>query len=542
MTGPRFLSRLGGLLSIVLFVGVGAAGVASADPTLGSLDPHAEATLTLHKLEQPENMGAPATGLPLDATSTDGMEPIAGVTFEARKVPGIDLTKAAGWDRARGLNASDAADLVAGEPAADSGVTDAAGTVEFGGLDVGLYYVSEVNAPAGVVASAPFLVSLPTPHPTEDSWLYSVHVYPKNARVNITLDVHDADAILLGDTVTWTAHADIPRHATISNYVVRNVLAPGVDLIDDASKATVAIDVAGVAPLVLGTDYTIAEFGMDAGFAAYTAVDASSLAGGHRTAELRPVANVLANPAPVADGERGFDVVLTASGRAKLEQHSGAQVTVIYPSRVTWAGEQVNQARLYINDAAVVSDTAVTKFGPLEVLVHEKDNPSNPIAGATFRLYLTPEDALAGKNWVTVNGQSEWVTDAQGNLSIGVVRFSNHTNGLDRDPSDPLYRLFYVAPIGYPAGWTGSMDPQAGAVTSAEEPLRLVFEVWHVDSPPPTESPNPTPSGQTPSGKPGEPKLPVTGASVAGASLLAVTLVAVGIVLVRRRTSEGDEL
>ena len=539
------MTWLGGLLGALLVLGVAVTGTVYATepknaPAFASLDPNAHAALVLHKLEQPEGEGIPATGLP-DAASVAGMIPIPGVTFEAWKVPGVDLTSGAGWERARALGVDEAAELVSGIPAAGSGVTDANGVVELGSLDVGMYYVSETNTPAGVVASPPFLVTLPMPHPTEDSWLYTVHVYPKNARVGVTLGVRDEDAVTCGDTVTWNARADIPRNADISRYVVRNVLAAGVDPVGDASKIHVAIDVPGADQLAFGTDYTVVQFGMgDAGFVAYKTLGAGAGAGAAVNRSVGVADRV------VAGGERGFDVVLTTAGLATLVKYPGAQLRVDYPSRILGPGEHANQVRLFVNESLPVEDSAITKFGPLDVWVHEKGNESNPIPGVRFRLYLTAKDALAGRKWVTTGDVSEWVSGSDGMFSVGCVRFSNHANGLSRDPNDPLYRPYFVAPLAYPAGWMGSLDPQVGAVTNTGQALRLVFEVWRSGSPSPSESPSAVPSGKpggtgTPTEKPRWPELPITGARVGGTLLLALTLIGVGVVLIRRRASEGDE-
>ena len=309
--------------------------------------------------------------------------------------------------------------------------------------------------------------------------------------------------------------------------VLAAIRAAGVEPVGSASKMNVTIDVPGAEVLVFGTDYTVVQFGMDgAGFVAYKTSDT------------------------VAAGERGFDVVLTTAGLAKLMKHPGAQVRIDYPSRITGPGEHVNQVRLYVNESTPVEDSAATKFGPLDVWVHERGNESTPIPGVSFRLYLTVDDALAGRNWVTEGDVSEWVSGPDGMFSIGCVRFSHHANGLDRDPNDPLYRPYVVAPGSYPAGWTGNRHPQVGTVTNAGEALRFVFEVWRSGVSDPSELPSPVPSGNlgeheglgTPAEKPGWPELPRTGARVGGAFLLTVTLVGVGVVLVRRRGSEEEAL
>ncbi|MFT3943353.1 MAG: SpaH/EbpB family LPXTG-anchored major pilin [Ancrocorticia sp.] len=527
MISARLASVFGGLLSIILLLGLGGPGAALAGVPAGNValvagSGGASETLILHKLEQPDNMGLPAPGLPLDAASLEDMKPISGVAFEVKRVPVADPTSKAGEVQVPSLTPAEAALLVAGEPVAASGVTDADGVLPLAGLDTGLYYVTETAVPGGVKPGAPFLVSLPMRHPTENTWLHTVHIYPKSARVGITLDVRDQDALTCGDTVTWTARADIPLDTPISSYLVRNVLASGVSLAGDAATITVVIDEADAPALVAGIDYTIVEFGSDV----------RARTGGE-----------------AVDGERGFDVVLTETGRAKLDQYPGGQVRVSYPTRITGPGEHINEARLFVDEAAPAVDTAVTKFGPLNVWIHEKGNEANPVPGTTFRLYLTAEDALAGKNWITVGGISEWTSGPDGTFSIGCLRFTGHVNGLDRDPNDPLYRPYIVGPVRYLAGWSGDGIAISGVVSSATHPMRLVFDAWRGASPSPspstptTELPitNPTtPGGPARPTTPGR-QLPVTGAQVGGISLLAVTLIGIGVVLVRRRVAEGHE-
>lgn len=81
----------------------------------------------------------------------------------------------------------------------------------FGGLSFGLYYVTETDAPAGTTPAAPFLVSVPLTNAADQaSWLYDIHVYPKNSVSSVEKEVTDAGSIQLGDEVVFTITADIP--------------------------------------------------------------------------------------------------------------------------------------------------------------------------------------------------------------------------------------------------------------------------------------------------------------------------------------------
>ncbi len=367
MSDWRLMTLLGGLLGVLLAVGIVVTGaVYGAEgnnvPMLDSLDPTAGAMLVLHKLEQSDGEGVPATGLP-DAASVAGMEPIPGVTFEVRKVPGVDLTSVAGWDRAQALQVDEATELVAGVPVAGSGVTGTTGVVELGGLDVGLYYVSETDAPAGVMESPPFLVTLPMPHPTEDSWLYTVHVYPKNARVGVALGVRDEDAVTCGDTVNWKARADIPKKTTsLTTWCAMCWLRVWSQL-GTPQRLTWPLTV--LEPIRLSLGRTTLSYS-----SAWMAPVLLPL--GRQMPFLLAIALLML---PLVSG--ASTCALTPAGLAKLVKHPGAQVRIDYPSRITGPGEHVNQVRLYINESTPVEDSAVTKFGPLDVWVHEKGNESN---------------------------------------------------------------------------------------------------------------------------------------------------------------------
>lgn len=496
-------------IAMVLMAGMPAVAATGALP-----DPNAKTELVITKFEQPASFGAPASGAQLGEDVIGDLTPIAGVTFEARKVPGVNLATNAGQQAAAEMTVAQAAALVGTMPD-DVGTTGADGVVRLGAtgkLGVGLYLVTETAAPADVVTAAPFLVALPLTDPTGDGWMYTVYVYPKNDRVGVNLDVFDQTAVTCGDTVTWTAHAAIPQQKTIATYTVQNVMD---DLVFLTSLDTVKVTLSSGGTLARGTDYELWE-------------------------GLLPAAGA-------SGSQRGFEVRFTEAGRAKLATARAtdptAEVVVRYDTTVKGTGELVNQVRLLAGQSGDVQDDNVTKWGPLRIQVHEKGDPTNLIAGADFRLYLSAEDAVAKRNPITVDGKTEFRTGEDGMISLGCLRFSDFANGFDVAPSDPIYQPYYAAPDSYPEGWEGDTDPLGGTVKVPDvaESQILVFQVWEKSAPgpiPPGPDPKPTPK-PTPTPSP-SPSLPVTGAQVGGVALLAGVLVLGGMALVRKRRPEAE--
>ena len=217
--------------------------------------------------------------------------------------------------------------------------------VSYTHLDVYKRQVQETVTPQGFVHAAPFLVALPLTNPeTRDGWLTTVHVYPKNERVGIRLGVVDEDAVALGDTVRWKATADVPTKPTTS-YVVRQKIDPRLQLIDGVDGFSLALNCA-CAPLAKGPDYLVT---FDETSAEYV-------------------------------------IEFTAAGRAKLAaaaaEHPGATVVVDYDTIVLAEGELQNTATLYVDGSDAANDTAETRWGPLEIIVHERGSFEKRIPGA----------------------------------------------------------------------------------------------------------------------------------------------------------------
>lgn len=469
------------------------ATASQAMPVLAEGFPSGPMTIEIHKFEQPDQLGTPGDGLEItDSSLLPGTAPVAGATFTATRVPGIDLTSNNGQREAGALTAEQAAQLItqASATVEATDTTDGNGEATLELPDTGLFYVEETVTPAGFVAAESFLVALPLTNPqSRDSWLTTVHVYPKNTHVTISLEVTDQNAVALGDTVHWQARAAIPGQANNTKYVIRLKIDSGLELVGEPNGFTVALDCDGCQPLVQGTDFT-------------RVYDA-------------------------ATGE--YVIEFTQTGRsvltAAVAAHPDATVTVDYDTRVLAEGELRNDASLLVGGASEpVTDSATTKWGPLAIEVRERGNPSNLIPGAHFQLFLSAEDATAGRNPVTVDGVDEWITDADGRIVIHGLRFSNFVNGLDRARGDALFRDYFVIITQIPEGYTGEKVPNRLTVISTTDPEVALVELERVSA----------------GGGSGD-DLPLTGTQISGLIVLVFLLVGGGFILILRRNDRNEQ-
>ena len=429
---------------------LGAGGAYAANTA--NIDPSKTGSLTIHKYEKPSTAtNLPNDGRALTPAQSAVLTPLPGVTFTVQKVNNIDLTTNAGWTAAAALTPAQAAGQAASPGTTTT--TDASGTATLGNLPLGLYLVTETGYPAGVTPSAPFLVTLPMTDPTsENSWMYDVNVYPKNAVTGATKTVDDASVVKLGDTVKWTITADIPNVDPIDGYRI-------VDKIDsklDYANSTVALS--NNAALTPNTDYT-------------AVFDAAT--------------NTLT-------------VDFTASGRAILAANPTAKVLVTVNTAANTVGEITNTAFVYPNAASfdiapgqpggpvVTPPVAVTKWG--NIVLHKKDSQTSAaLAGAVFSVYPTQADAQAGTNAISVGGANSWTTDASGNLVISGLRYSNWANGATVNPGDAGYQSYWLVETKAPAGYmllaqpvettVTSNDPTAVTVTIDNVPQNAGFEL-----------------------------------------------------------------
>lgn len=412
-------------------------------------------SLTIHKYDGAPQAAHNGTELPTEPN----LPGLNGVEFTVQRVAvggtPLDLGTNAGWVAAEDLyeqvgSNPTAADLSAAGATLGSGTTGvtAGGTAttaaitDFTGLAFGLYYVTETSYPAGTTPAAPFLVSVPLTHPTDlDSWIYDVHVYPKNSVSGVEKEVEDSADIKLGDEIEFTITADTPDVDVIDGYKVVDDLDPKLDYVGAAVTLT------NGTPLIAGTDYTV-------------------------------------TPATATAGGPQVEVVFTAAGRAKLVDNRDAQVVVVLTTTVNTVGEIVNTALLYPNQASfdvtpgdpggpnTPENPVVTKWGGITL---NKTNSADDaaLAGAKFQVYAGTTADFSAAAPVTVpgvaveNGGSVWTSAADGQVAVDGLRYSTWANNAAVSAGQPGYIYYWLVEVEAPAGFELLPEPIAFEVNSA---------------------------------------------------------------------------
>lgn len=429
-------------VAVGIVAALGAALPASAAPLV---DPDQPGSLTIHKFEQPEV----PTGLPNNGTEqvVPGLTPLAGVGFTIYKVDPIDLSTNSGWLAANTLSqtfdgtvasitgAGYSATAVGGEL-----LTDANGEITVGNLDVGLYYVVETSPTAGATAVTPFLVSVPITDPANlDTWLYDVHVYPKNSVVSADKTVEDSEDIKLGDEIEFTITTEIPDVDAIDAYRIVDALDSKLDYVSTAVT------------LVDGTPLDPADYVVTFDTATNTVT-----------------------------------VDFTASGLAVLAAHSTTQVRTVITTTVNTVGEIANTALLYPNQHAIdeelptPSPTVETKWG--EVTFEKVDTSGNPLTGAVFSVYPTEADARAGTNAIVLGGETEFAVGADGQVTISGLRYSDFADGVTVAPGEIGYQTYWLAEVVAPVGYELLAAPIEFTITAATTAVGIDLEIVNVTS------------------------------------------------------------
>lgn len=403
--GARLVAGLAAA-AVGTLAAIGVVTPASAAP---NIDPAETGSITVHMFAQPATTGRSADGRPV---STTGLTPLADVTFSARRVTSIDLASNPGWTAASGLTAS----RVIADPGAyplDAGstdTTDVAGVANFTDLPLGVYLVQPTAAGVNVVAlpTQPFLVSIPMPIDGDD-WLYDVHVYPKASLTDITMSLNDSRAFRVGDPVTWTIDALVPRQSqgsTISSFVIADQL--DATRLDFQSAAVML----GPTNLVLGTHYSLTE------------VD------GLVTCSFLPAGVTLLNASGGLTLTIGLTTTVVALGDGTIE----------------------NSANLYVNDTVLAapypSDTEISYWGAVRIVKHALGDQAALLDGAVFELRNSAGTVI---DTITVDGT----------FTIPALRTT---------PARSVYTLTEIqAPTGYvldatPRSFAVIAGPAAGAV------------------------------------------------------------------------------
>ncbi|MBP6684168.1 MAG: SpaH/EbpB family LPXTG-anchored major pilin [Leucobacter sp.] len=394
------------------------------------------------KLEQPDQPGTPATGLP----QTSDLPTISGVKFEAFKVPlNEDPLTNEGQKEIAGTTLEAAKGLTAGVAATRSGVTDAAGQIHWqtaaaddkrDGLDLeaGLWLVRETEAPAGVVPAGDFLLAIPLTHPVDgNTWLDTIYVYPKNHTMEGSKTVENLEEYVVGSTVTWRITIDnpSPRDPATGAYYPADKLWVQ-DILDSEYLSTPSdgsrMNVVSPAGMTKGADYNVA-------------VDTSG-------------------------GKSNMTLEFTAQGLEKLSQVPNEKVEITLQTVIVKAGVIENSARFSTSESQTSPKEIkpiIMKYGDYALVKVSEGSPTGTtpsLAGAEFMVFTSEADALAAKAGdqaaldraakpaVTVPGYNPalgtWTTNDEGRVDISGLRYSGYADGESFGPGDPRYLEYWL--------------------------------------------------------------------------------------------------
>lgn len=447
---PRRGWRVGlGLAVATAIAALGSVGTASAAPLV---NPDALGSITVHKFEAPVT----PTGDYSDGTikDTTGLTPLPGVDFTVAQVNTIDLSTNAGWTEAASIpfdpanpeNSLTDAGYTLGT--ASTVTTDVNGEAYFGELPVGVYLVQETSYPAGVTPSAPFIITVPLTNPdSSDTWMYDVHVYPKNATTTATKTVVDADSIKLGDPVQWTIKGDIPNVDPIDGYKVVDALDPRLDYV------STAVSLSNGAVITEDIDYSI---------------------------DFDAVSNTVT-------------VLFTDAGRAILAQNPDAQVVVVIDTTVNTIGEIPNTALVYPNAGSfdvqpgepggpTPTNEVATKWGEITVLKHGENGITDALGGAQFMVFTSAADAATLTNPVVIDNVDTWTSAADGTLTISGLRYSGFANGVTVAPGEAGYNQYYLVEVVAPDGYELLAEPIQFVIDASTTAVGIDLYVENVPS------------------------------------------------------------
>lgn len=394
--GRRILAVLG--IAALSLMGT---AVANAEPTpapttgAGNIDPAVATSLTIHKYDG--NPGQAGDGTVIDAKGLGNA--LKGVEFTITPVTtkggaAIDLTTEAGWNLIGGAKVADVTTPNGyAFGTAVKATTGDDGSVKTA-LPKGLYLVTETGYGANTITTPaePFLVTLPLAQ-SKGSWLYDVHVYPKN---KVSTDVptktvsNPTDGVVVGSKVPWTITAPVQPTApgAITSFVVTDDL--------DARLGFVSAVASGFE----AGDYSVTTAGQK------------------------------------------VTLTFTEAGLAKLK--AGDVVTIELITTVNSLGDGVipNKAIVFTNDnggktTSKPGEPGVdpkTNWGPLKVLKHAAGDEAKVLAGATFAVY---SDAAA----TTKVGEFTTGADGVGSIVLWV--------GNDDDSTQDYWLKETAAPAGY---------------------------------------------------------------------------------------------
>ena len=360
-------------------------------------------SITLYKKKGAETTN-PATGK--EMTGVPG-EALSGVTYKITKLD-YDLQKD-DWAAFPKSAADVKDDKKTAETKEETTGTD--GKAAFTDLPLGIYLVEETNAPAGIVAGAPFIVSVPMVNEASDAWNYDVIAYPKNTETKTEKTVKDADQNIQ-DAYTYTINADAPTWGegkSLTAFRFEDQLDQRLD------------------------------------FQKVTEVKAGETALGAGDYEVN-------NP---AENGNKLVVKLTDQGLAKVK--SGDKMSLTFEVKRKEVGDTTelkNQADVIFNNPNTGNEVknktneVVTYHGKLKVVKKDGKEDGKVLEGAEFELYqCTAANKLGGK--LTVKEQDKWTTGADGTITIDGLHVTDFADNAQVTDIKKFCLKETKAPAGY---------------------------------------------------------------------------------------------
>lgn len=406
----------------------------------GNINKNTPVSLSIHKYQ------GPATSTRSDgsdqSTVVKDKKPVKGVEFTLYKVQkdgkDINLAESDGWKKITSIteNAKTPSDLVkTGESDKDTkhvftisevgkGTTNSNGLVKFtktantaadsgevsvSTLSMSLYVVKETNTDGAIIDGKhvtvtgrvdPFFVTLPLANSTTKTWIYDVHVYPKNDTTNLlptktASDISRMDVVADKDTntkdgtrITWKVAIPLPAPAEGKAY-------KAIGFSDKMSKDLTFDEVKNVRLVKYNVDSGEAIQGKDSSkdFTAntqYTVTDPSDSNGKVLKVEL--------SASGLAEAYTFYSAAKDAKQIVKLEADVvtkvGKDVKNVKNIANTWAdnnktGNKDNPCNPDSDTPGTGCDTApsdTSYYGTLKVIKEDNDNQKR-LNGAKFDVY-----------------------------------------------------------------------------------------------------------------------------------------------------------
>lgn len=442
-----------------------AGSVAFADPNAGAgadtgnINKDTPVSLSIHKYQ------GPATSTRSDgsdqSTAVKDKKPVKGVEFTLYKVQkdgkDIDLAKPDGWKQITSITdkAKTPSDLVKtgnddtnqshvfsiaeiGKGTTNSqglvkftktaSTADDSGEVSVSTLGMSLYVVKETNTDGAIIDGKhvtvtgrvdPFFVTLPLANSTTKTWIYDVHVYPKNDTTNLlptktASDISRMDVVADssnkkdGTRITWKVAIPLPAPAEGKAY-------KAIGFSDKMSKDLTFDEVKNVRLVKYNVDSGEAIQGKDSSKdltanTQYTVTDPSDSNGKVLKVEL--------SASGLAEAYTFYSAAKDAKQIVKLEADVvtkvGKDVKNVKNIANTWAdnnktGNKDNPCNPDSDTPGTGCDTApsdTSYYGTLKVIKEDNDNQKH-LNGAKFDVYeITDGKKKSDVKSVTKNGET----------------------------------------------------------------------------------------------------------------------------------------